>query len=49
VAARRKPALEEVKRHAGTGAIGFSAVTGDGREELWSRIRYATLGAPPAA
>jgi GTP-binding protein len=49
VAARRKPALEEVRRTAGTKPIGFSAVTGEGREELWSRIRYATLGAPPTA
>jgi GTP-binding protein len=48
VAARRKPQLEEVRRTAGTKPIGFSAVTGDGREELWSRIRYATLGAPPS-
>ncbi len=47
VAARRKPALAEVNRNAGTRAIGFSAVTGEGREELWARIRYACLGAPP--
>jgi GTP-binding protein len=47
VAARRKPALEEVRRTAGTRPIGFSAVTGEGREELWARIRYATLGPPP--
>jgi GTP-binding protein len=49
VAARRKPALAEVNRNAGTRAIGFSAVTGEGREELWGRIRYACLGAPPGS
>ena len=48
VAARRKPALAEVNRNAGARAIGFSAVTGEGREELWGRIRYACLGAPTA-
>jgi GTP-binding protein len=45
-AAQRKPALAAVSRNAGTHAIGFSAVTGEGREELWARIRAATLGAP---
>ncbi len=48
-ASARKPALAVVNRNAGTRAIGFSAVTGEGREELWSRIRYATLGLPPTA
>jgi GTP-binding protein len=47
-ASARKPALAAVNRNAGTRAIGFSAVTGEGREELWARIRYATLGVPPA-
>jgi GTP-binding protein len=45
-AAARKPAMEKLKREAGSlGArvIGFSAVTGDGREELWARIRAAVL------
>ncbi|HEY6461791.1 MAG TPA: ribosome biogenesis GTP-binding protein YihA/YsxC [Polyangiaceae bacterium] len=42
----RKPALAAFKEHARTKPIGFSAVTGDGREELWARIRHATLGAP---
>jgi GTP-binding protein len=46
-ASARKPALAVVNRNAGTRAIGFSAVTGEGREELWARIRYATLGVPP--
>jgi len=44
-ASARKPALAVVNRNAGTRAIGFSAVTGEGREELWARIRHATLGA----
>lgn len=45
-AAGKKPAMEKLKREAGPlGArvIGFSAVTGDGREELWARIRAAVL------
>jgi GTP-binding protein len=46
-AAARKPALDAVRKQASTRvagrAIGFSAVTGDGREELWSRIRAAVL------
>jgi GTP-binding protein len=42
-AAGRKPALEAVKRGAGVKPVGFSAVSGDGREELWSRIRAAVL------
>jgi len=42
-AAGRKPALDAVKERAGVRAIGFSAVTGEGREELWGRIRGAVL------
>jgi GTP-binding protein len=42
-AAHAKPALEKVRRAGGAGAIGFSAVTGKGREELWTRIRRAVL------
>jgi GTP-binding protein len=42
-AALRKPAMQEVKRRAGGAVIGFSAVTGEGREELWGRIRRAVL------
>jgi GTP-binding protein len=45
--AARKPALAVVNRNAGTRAIGYSAVNGDGREELWNRIRHATLGEIP--
>jgi GTP-binding protein len=43
-AAGRKPALALVKANAGTHPIGFSAVSGEGREELWARIRHAALG-----
>jgi GTP-binding protein len=39
----RKPALEALKKAAATQVIGFSAVTGEGREELWARIRHAVL------
>jgi GTP-binding protein len=45
----RTKTLEEVRRAAaglgdmGAKVIGFSAVTGDGREELWRRIRAAVL------
>jgi GTP-binding protein len=42
-AAGRKLALEEVRRRAGGRAIGFSAVTGEGRDELWERVRRAAL------
>jgi GTP-binding protein len=41
-----KPAMEKVRRGAkvATGkVIGFSAMTGEGREELWGRIRRAVL------
>jgi GTP-binding protein len=41
--AQRKPALEKVKKGAGTAVIGFSGVTGEGREELWERIRGTLL------
>jgi GTP-binding protein len=36
---KRKPALAAFKKDTGVAAVGFSAVTGDGREELWKRIR----------
>ncbi|HZU83785.1 MAG TPA: ribosome biogenesis GTP-binding protein YihA/YsxC [Polyangiaceae bacterium] len=45
-AAGRKPALEKVRRDAaGVGGkiVAFSAVTGEGREELWARVRAAVL------
>ena len=37
-AAARKPALEQVRRDAGRPVIGFSAVAGTGRAELWLAI-----------
>lgn len=47
-AAARKPALEAVRKSArglasGASVIGFSAVTGEGREPVWERIRRALL------
>ena len=47
-AAKRKPSLEAVRRAIGAigvsgPIIGFSAVTGEGREELWERIRRIAL------
>jgi GTP-binding protein len=42
-ASQRKPALDAVKKMTGGGVLGFSAVTGDGREALWARIRHAVL------
>jgi GTP-binding protein len=44
-AAARKPALDAIKKSAGVRPIAFSAVSGDGREELWARVRHAALGA----
>ena len=38
---QRKPALLAFKKASGVMPVGFSAVTGDGRSELWGRIRYA--------
>lgn len=40
-ASARKPALEKLKARAGRAALGFSAVDGTGRAELWSRIMKA--------
>jgi GTP-binding protein len=47
-AATRRPALEAVKKQvaaggAAGGVVGFSSVSGDGAEALWSRIRHAVL------
>jgi GTP-binding protein len=39
----RKPALAAVRKGAGGAVVGFSAVSGEGREELWGRIRAAVL------
>jgi GTP-binding protein len=38
---QRKPALVAFKKEAGVPAVGFSAVTGEGRVELWERLRRA--------
>jgi len=46
---RRKPALAAFKRDTGLTPIGFSAVSGEGREALWARIRRATASAVPPA
>jgi GTP-binding protein len=42
-AAARKPALAAVRKGAGGAVVGFSAVSGEGSEELWGRIRTAVL------
>jgi GTP-binding protein len=41
----RKPALLKVSRDSGVNVVGFSAISGDGTEELWTRMRSA-LGIP---
>jgi len=38
---QQKPALEKVKRQFKGPVIGFSSVTGDGRDLLWQRLRAA--------
>jgi GTP-binding protein len=42
-ASARKPAIDVVRKGAGTPVIGFSSVTGEGRDELWGRLRKAVL------
>jgi GTP-binding protein len=42
-ASARKPALDGVRKGAGLPVIGFSSVTGEGRDELWVRLRAAVL------
>jgi GTP-binding protein len=41
VASKRKPALEAFKKASGIRPLGFSAVSGEGRDELWARVRAA--------
>jgi GTP-binding protein len=41
VSAKRKPLLEKVRKEAAAAVIGFSSVTGEGKEELWGRLRAA--------
>jgi GTP-binding protein len=36
---KRKTTLAQIQKDAGVPVIGFSAETGDGREELWKRLR----------
>lgn len=44
-ASKRKPALAALGARLGAPPVGFSAVTGDGVEELWRRIlRVASVG-----
>jgi GTP-binding protein len=43
--AAKKPAVMKLGRAAKMRAIGFSAKTGEGREELWRALRGAVLGA----
>ena len=38
---KQKPAVQAIKNAAKVPVLGFSAVTGTGRDELWSRIRAA--------
>jgi GTP-binding protein len=46
--AHRKPAMKTLRQTVGAKVIGFSAATGDGREELWRSIRRSILGPPLA-
>jgi GTP-binding protein len=41
--AAAKPALARITRAAGAAVMGFSSTTGQGREQLWARIRGAVL------
>jgi len=45
---KRKPALAAFKKKTGLTPIGFSAVTGQGRDELWTRIRAAVPASAPS-
>ena len=45
---QQKPRLAQLKKESGITPIGFSAVTGDGREDLWKRI-FATFPTFPHA
>lgn len=38
---KQKPALKVLRERAGRAVVGFSAVTGEGREELWRILRGA--------
>jgi GTP-binding protein len=47
--AQRKPMVSRVGAPLGVRAIGFSAETGDGREDLWRRLRGVVVGPERAA
>ncbi len=40
----QKPAVERVGRELGCRAYGFSAMTGEGKDELWRALRKAIVG-----
>jgi GTP-binding protein len=42
----RKTALRRLEETIGRKVLGFSSVTGEGRDELWRAMRRAALGAP---
>jgi GTP-binding protein len=46
--AARRVALDKIRREVGRRVIGFSAVTGEGRDELLAVLRRAALGASEA-
>jgi hypothetical protein len=35
--------LDAIRKSSGVNVLGFSAETGEGRDELWSRLRRAAL------
>ncbi len=45
----RKTALRRLEVKVGRKVLGFSSVTGEGRDELWRALRRAALGEPIAA
>lgn len=42
--AARKPAVSRVAKESSLRVIGFSAVSGEGKDELWRALRYLVLG-----
>ncbi len=43
----KKPAVERIGKDLGLRAYGFSAHTGEGRDDLWRALRDAIAGGPP--
>jgi GTP-binding protein len=39
--------VQRIEKSAGRKVLGFSAITGEGRRDLWATLRRVTLGAPP--